>query len=58
MEESKPLRVHIRASSSAMLLGEALPDAERKTNLETALQMVEEVKKLHPNAEISIEVET
>ncbi len=58
MNKSKPLRVHIRALNSVRPIGELVPEGKPRNNLETALQMVEEVKKRHPNAEISIEVET
>jgi len=56
-KKSNPLRVHIRVSNATQLIGGVIPEEKQRRNLETALQMVEEVKKRHPNAEISVEVE-
>ena len=52
-----PLKVHIRITKSNRPIGEIRPDENRETSLETALRMVGEVKKVHPNAEICVEVE-
>lgn len=58
MAEQEPLRVHIRVvGNSGAPIGEIPPGGRLGTNLEAALQMVEEVKKVHPNAKISVEVE-
>lgn len=56
MEEQKPLRVNIRVAKSVTLLGSQISET-KETEVETALRMVEEVKKVHPNAEISVEVD-
>jgi len=52
-----PLRVNIRAARHGSPLGEMLDGENAGTRLKTAWQTVEEVKKVYPNAEISIEVE-
>ena len=52
-----PLRVHIRVARNESPTGEILTGESAGTRLETAWQAVEEVKKVHPNAEISVEVE-
>lgn len=50
-----PLRVHIRAVKKNLPI---IPAEEYKeTKLKAALHAVEEVKKVYPDAEISIEVE-
>jgi phage tail tube protein FII len=57
MVEQKPLRVNIRVERRESPLGEMLTGENAETRLETAWKAMEEVKRVHPNAEISIEVE-
>jgi len=57
MQNEKPLRVHIRALRNGSPLGEVWSGENTGTRLEAVWQTVEEVKKVHPNAEISVEVE-
>ena len=52
-----PLRVNIRATKDRGPVFGVRPDEKQETSLEKALHMVEEVKKVHPNAEITVEVE-
>ena len=52
----KPIHVHIRVKEGGGPLGE-MCRAGKETGLETAFRMVEEAKKVHPNAEIHVEVE-
>ena len=51
------LRVIIRAERIENPFGEMQTGKEMSTRLETAWQAAEEVKRVHPNAEISVEVE-
>lgn len=54
----KGLRAHIHAGKKAeQPIGELAPEGEKETSMETALRMVDEVKRLHPDAEISVEVD-
>lgn len=52
-----PIWVHIRVAKSNVLPGTARAGEKRETDLERALRMVGEVKKVHPNAKIHVEVE-
>jgi len=52
-----PLRVNIRAARHESPLSEMLDGENAGTRLKAAWQTVEEVRKVHPNAEISVEVE-
>lgn len=52
------IRVHIHVTQKAELpIGEPMTAGKKETSMETALRMVDEVKKRHPNAAISVEVE-
>lgn len=57
MNRKNALSVCIRMAKSAGPIGQMQNEARTETTMETALRMVEEVRKVHPNAEIRIEVE-
>lgn len=52
-----PLQVHIRAAREEFRCGVLTEDVEAETRMEAAMQAVDEVRKIYPDAKISIEVE-
>lgn len=52
-----PLRVHIRVTKNYGTILGMSPEGTQETSIQTALRMVDEMKKVHPGAEICVEVE-
>lgn len=57
MNRKKPLLVCIRVVKNIGPVGQMQNEANAETTMEMPLRMVEEVRKVHPNAEIRVEVE-